>query len=66
MSRRPKSKELRSPTVTIPVPRDLTQEQARFVSWVLRGLIDTLIDFDSSLRRTYDIREVTVGDPIPF
>jgi hypothetical protein len=53
--------------MNIPVPPDLTQEQARLVLWLLEMIIDALIAFDGAMRRTYHIRD-TLGfdDEIPF
>lgn len=52
----------------IPVPHDLTQEQARLVLWLLETVIDALIVFDGAIRRVYDIGDTLVGadDEIPF
>lgn len=51
----------------IPVPHDLTQEQARIVLWLLETVIDALIVFDGAIRRTYNIgREQLADDEIPF
>lgn len=53
----------------LPVPHDLTQEQARLVLWLLETLIDALIVFDSAIRRVYDIGHDTIAgvdEEIPF